>query len=73
MEKVCWTDRVRNGKVVRRVKEERNILHTVKRKEADWVWIDHNLLRNCLLKHVIERMIGGSDGKTRRKTEAAAG
>jgi hypothetical protein len=32
--------------------EERNILHTVKRRKANW--IGHILRRNCLLKHVIE-------------------
>jgi hypothetical protein len=30
MEKVSWTDRVRNEEVLHRVKEERNVLHTVK-------------------------------------------
>jgi hypothetical protein len=51
MEKISWTDRVRN-EVVRRVKEERNIVHTIKRRKANW--IGHILRRNCLLKHVIE-------------------
>jgi hypothetical protein len=31
MEKISWTDRVRNEEVVHRVKEERNIVHTIKR------------------------------------------
>jgi hypothetical protein len=35
-----------------RVKEERNILHTIKRRKANW--IGHILRRNCLLKHAIE-------------------
>jgi hypothetical protein len=34
MEKINWTDRVRNGEVLLRVKEQRKILHTVKRKEG---------------------------------------
>jgi hypothetical protein len=34
-----------------RVKEVRNILHTVKMRKANW--IGHILCRNCLLKHVI--------------------
>jgi hypothetical protein len=33
-------------------KEERNILHTVRRMKANW--IGHVLRRNCLLKPVIE-------------------
>jgi hypothetical protein len=52
MEKISWTDRVRNEEVLHRVKEERNIVHTIKRRKANW--IGHILLRNCLLKHFIE-------------------
>jgi hypothetical protein len=37
MEKISWTDRVRN-EVLRGVKEKRNILHTVKRWKADLDW-----------------------------------
>jgi hypothetical protein len=36
-----------------RVKEEWNILHTVKRRKANW--IGHILCRNCLLKHFIDK------------------
>jgi hypothetical protein len=52
MEKISWTDRVRNEEVLHRVKVERNIVHTIKRRKANW--IGHILRRNCLLKHVIE-------------------
>jgi hypothetical protein len=51
MEKISWTDRVRNEEVLQ-VKEERNILHTIKTRKANWN--GHILRRNCLLKHVIE-------------------
>jgi replicative superfamily II helicase len=54
---ISWTDRVRNKEVLRRVKEERNILHTIKRRKANW--IGHILRRNCLLKHVIEGKLEG--------------
>jgi hypothetical protein len=37
MGKISWTDRVRNEEVLHRVKEERNILHTVKRRKANWI------------------------------------
>jgi hypothetical protein len=43
MEKIIWTDRVRN-EVLHRVKEERNILRAVKRRKADL--IGYNLRRN---------------------------
>jgi hypothetical protein len=52
MEKISWTDRLRNEEVLHRVKEERNIVHTIKIRKANW--IGHILRRNCLLKHVIE-------------------
>jgi hypothetical protein len=60
MEKISWTDRVRDGEVLHRVREERNILRTVKRRKDNW--IGHILRRNCLLKHVTE-------GKTEAKIE----
>jgi hypothetical protein len=50
MEKIRWADRVRDEEVLHRVKEERNIIHTVNRAN----WIGHILRRNCLLKHVVE-------------------
>jgi len=48
---------VRNEETLPRVKEERNILHAVKRRTANW--IGHILRRNCLLKHTIEGMTEG--------------
>jgi hypothetical protein len=35
MEKIGWTDRVKNEEVLNRVKEERNIIHTIKRRKAN--------------------------------------
>jgi hypothetical protein len=43
---ISWTDRVRNEEVLHGVKEERNILHTVKRRKANW--IGHILSSNCV-------------------------
>jgi hypothetical protein len=57
MEKISWTDHVRNEEVLQRVKEENNILQTIKRRKANW--IGHILHRNCLLKHIIEGKIVG--------------
>ena len=50
--------------------EERNILHTINRRKANW--IGHILRRNCLLKGVIEGKIEGrievkGRGERRRK------
>ena len=43
---------MRNEEVLRRVKEERNILHTIKIRKANRM--GQILHRNCLLKHIIE-------------------
>jgi hypothetical protein len=48
-----------------RVKEERNILQTIKRRKANW--IGHFLRRNCLLKHVIEGELEGRIEMTGRR------
>jgi len=48
MENIGWIDSVRNEEVLNRVKEERNNLHTRKRRKTNW--IGHILLRKCLLK-----------------------
>ena len=53
MEKIRWADRVRHGKVLHRIKEEINILHTVSRRKAKW--IRHILRRNSVVKHIIKR------------------
>ena len=57
MEKISWTDRVRNEEVLLRVNEQRNILHEIIKRKANW--IGHILRRNCLLKQVIEGKIKG--------------
>jgi hypothetical protein len=58
IEKISRTDRVRNEEVLQRVKVERNILQTIKRRKSNW--IGHSLRRNCLLKHVVE---GKTEGR----------
>jgi hypothetical protein len=71
MEKISWTDSVRNEEVLHRVKEERNIVHTITRRKANW--IGHILLSNCLLKHLIEQKIEGRieimEGRGRRRQQ----
>jgi hypothetical protein len=65
MEKISWTDCVSNEEVLHRVKEETNIVHTIKRRKANW--IGHILRRNCLLKHVIEGKLEGRIEMTGRQ------
>ena len=56
MEKISWTDHMKN-EVLHSLKEERNILHTIKQRKINR--FGHILRRNCLLKHVIGRDIKG--------------
>ena len=66
---ISWIDHVRNEELLLSVKEQRNILHEISKRKANW--IGHILRRNCLLKQVIEGKIKGgnrSDRKTRKKT-----
>jgi len=57
MEKISWTDHVRNEEVLLRVKEQRNILQEINKRKANW--IGHIVCRNCLLQRVIEGKIKG--------------
>jgi len=47
------------------VNEQRNILQEIRKLKANW--IGHILLRNCLLKQVIEGKIKGEIEVTRRR------
>jgi len=57
MEKIRWSDHVRNEEVLLTVKEQRNILHEISKRKADW--IGHILSRNCFLQRVIEGKVKG--------------
>ena len=69
MQKISWTDHVRYEEVLLRVKEQRNILHEISKRKANW--IGHILRRNCLLQRIIEGEVKGgdrSDRNTRKMT-----
>jgi hypothetical protein len=57
MQNISWTDHVREEDVLIRVNEQRNILHEINKRKANW--IGHILLRNCILQRVIEGKIKG--------------
>jgi hypothetical protein len=73
MDKISWTDHVRNEDVLLRVQEQWNILHEIRKRKANW--IGHILRRSCLPQRVIEGTIkrDRSDRKTRKKTYEATG
>jgi hypothetical protein len=70
MEKISWTDHVRNEAVLLRVKEQRNVLHELSKRKANW--IGYILRRNYFLQRDIEgKTIGrievtGRGGRRRR-------
>jgi len=37
MEKMSWTDQVRNEEVLLRDNEQRNILHEIRKRKANWI------------------------------------
>jgi hypothetical protein len=64
MEKISWTNHLRNEEVLLEVKEQRNILHEISKWKANW--IAHILHRNFLLQRVIEGKIKGGIEVTAR-------
>ena len=65
MEKISWTDRVRNEDVLLTVEEQRNILQEISKRKANW--IGHILCRNRLLQRVIEGKVKGGIEVTGRR------
>ena len=65
MENISWTDHVRNEEVLLSVKEQRNILHEIRKRKANW--IGHIWRRNCLLQRVTEGKIQGGIEVTGRQ------
>jgi hypothetical protein len=55
MEKIICTNHVRNEEVLFRAKEQRNILHEISKRKANW--IGHILHRSCLIQQIIEGKI----------------
>jgi hypothetical protein len=56
---------MRNEEVLFRVRKQRNFLHEISKKKANW--IRHNLCRNCLLRQISEGKIKGGIEVTDRR------
>ena len=65
MERVKWTDRIRNEAVLERVGEERMMLKLIRKRKRNW--LGHWLRRNCLLKDALEGMVNGRRVRGRRR------
>jgi hypothetical protein len=57
MNKIGWTEHVKNEDVLHGVKEVRNILHTIKEGKSNC--IGHISRSNCLIKRIIEGRMEG--------------
>jgi hypothetical protein len=67
VEKISWSDRVKNEEVLHRDIKERNIIRTINIGKDKW--IGYVLRRNCLLQHVVKGNIEGrSEGNAKKKT-----
>jgi hypothetical protein len=64
---ITWSYRVEIEYELPRVIEERNILHTVKGKKANWIGLI--LRKNGLLKLIIEGQIEGMERRRRRREQ----
>ena len=60
-ENISWKDKVTNEEVLRRVKEERQLLNTIWNRKKRW--IGHILRRDGLMRNVLE---GRMEGKRTR-------
>ena len=57
MERVKWTDKIKNAVVLERVGEGRVMLELIKKRKRNW--LGHWLRRNYLLKDTLKGMING--------------
>jgi len=67
MEKIIWTDRVKNEVVLHRVKRGRHNVHTITRRKVNW--IGHILRIKCLIKYIVEGKIKGTGRRDRRRKQ----
>ena len=56
VERVKWTDNMKDAVVLERVGEGKTMLELKKRKRN---WLGHRLRRNCLMKDALEGMMNG--------------
>ena len=64
MERVKWTGKIKNTRVLKRVEEGRIMPELIKKRERNW--LGHKLRRNCLLKDALEGMLNRKKVRVRR-------
>ena len=65
MERVKWTDKIKNEVVLERVEEGRIMLELIKKRKRNW--LGHCLRRDCLLKDDLEGMVNQKKVRGRRR------
>ena len=65
MEKISWTDKVKNVEVLGRIEEKRQILQVMKSRKRNW--IGHWLRRESLLLIALEGLVQGKRGRGRKR------
>ena len=65
MERVKWTDKIKNAVVLERMGEGRIMLELIWKRKINW--LGHWLRRNCLLKDALEGMVTGKKVRGRRR------
>ena len=65
VERVKWTDRIKNAVVLERVGEGRIMLELQRKRKRNW--LGHWVRRNCLLKDALEGMVNGKKVHGRRR------
>ena len=65
MERVKWTDKIKNAVVLERVGEGRIMVEMIRERKRNW--LGHWLRRNCLLKDSLEGMVNGKKVRGRRR------
>ena len=65
MERVKWTDKLKNSVVLERVGEDRKMLEQIKKRKR--TWLGHWLRRNGLLKDDLEGTVNGKKFRGRKR------
>ena len=74
MEKISWVDHARNEEVLLGVKQQKNILHEISKRKANWIGhIFVQKLPSTTGYRRKDKRGNRSDTKTRKKTQEATG
>ena len=65
LERVKWTDKIKNSVMLERVGEARIMLEFIRERKRNW--LGHWLRRNCLLKDALERMVKREESSRQKK------